>query len=813
MTYGPLAVSPEGDSFHEQAVVEQDFATMAANGINSLRTYTVPPRWLLDCAQRHGLWVLVGLPWEQHIAFLNHPASVRRIVKAVREGILACAGHPALLGFAIGNEIPSPIVRWHGPRAVEKFIERLYYIAKAVDPAALVTYVNYPSTEYLELPFVDIYCFNVYLESPARYEAYLARLNNLAGDKPLLLTETGLDSHRHGEDKQATVLDWQIRLAFTGGCAGVFVFAWTDEWYRGGSEILDWDFGLVRRDRTPKPALGAVQHAFAEIPFPTDTHWPRISIVICTYNGTATLAETLAGVQRIEYPNYEVLVVNDGSSPAITGIVEKFSAVRLINIPHSGLSVARNVGSENATGLIVAYLDDDAWPDPHWLQYLAFAFKTEGYAAVGGPNIPPPSKKHIPTSVAHAPGGPIHVLLTDREAEHIPGCNMAFRRTALKTIGGFDPRFRTAGDDVDMCWRFHDVGFGIGFHPGAMVWHHRRKTIGAYLKQQAGYGRAEAILERKWPAKYNAAGQPAWHGRIYGTGRLSVLSLSRSRIYHGIWGSAPFQSLYEPAPSTLWSLARMPEWHVIIFLLTLIVCLYPIWNQLIYAWPLLVVAVVIPVIQAVMNARRLPLRSLSERSLVALLNLLQPLARLYGRVGAGLTPWGRRRLRGFALPYSRRFTVWSEHWRSLNEWLLYIETPLEDAGATIYRGGVYDRWDLEVRGGVLGGIRLTMVVEEHGQGRQMMRVFACPRWPFASLIIGIIFTALAGLALLDAAWITAGLFGAVGLICLLAMFMESAAAMAALRDVLRLMRKNSVKIKNPSGIEVTVAKPQTATPP
>ena len=49
-----------------------------------------------------------------------------------------------------------------------------------------------------------------------------------------------------------------VEAAFDGGCAGLFVFAWTDEWYRGGAEIADWDFGLVRRDRTPKPALAAV---------------------------------------------------------------------------------------------------------------------------------------------------------------------------------------------------------------------------------------------------------------------------------------------------------------------------------------------------------------------------------------------------------------------------------------------------------------------------------------------------------------------------------------------------------------------------
>src|SRR5207244_1210027 len=161
--------------------------------------------------------------------------------------------------------IPAPIVRWYGRRRVERFLERLYRAAKAEDPDGLVTYVNNPSTEYLQLPFVDFLCFNVYLESQQSLEAYLARLQNVAGDRPLIMAEIGLDSRRNGEEAQARTLDWQVRTAFAAGCAGAFVFAWTDEWFRGGAEVDDWCFGLTRRDRGPKPALAAVSRACREI--------------------------------------------------------------------------------------------------------------------------------------------------------------------------------------------------------------------------------------------------------------------------------------------------------------------------------------------------------------------------------------------------------------------------------------------------------------------------------------------------------------------------------------------------------------------
>ena len=151
-TYGTFRPQEDGVDYPVRKQVEEDFRLMRANGFNSLRTYTVPPRWLLDIAQRHELRVLIGLPWEQHVDFLQAESMQRSIEKRVREGVRACAGHPAVLAFSIGNEIPAPIVRWRGARAIERFIERLYRAAKAEDPGALVTYVNYPSTEFLRLP-------------------------------------------------------------------------------------------------------------------------------------------------------------------------------------------------------------------------------------------------------------------------------------------------------------------------------------------------------------------------------------------------------------------------------------------------------------------------------------------------------------------------------------------------------------------------------------------------------------------------------------------------------------------------------------
>lgn len=736
VTYGTFRPGSDGVEYDAQAV-ERDFAAMSSNGINTVRVYTVPPRWLLDTALRYGLRVMVGLPWEQHIAFLDDRRTRRSIEQRVREGAAACAGHPALLCYAVGNEIPATIVRWYGAPKIKRFLASLCRAVKAEDPDALVTYVNFPSTEYLHLDFVDFVCFNVYLESQDNLSLYLLRLQNLAGDRPLLLAEIGIDSQRNGETEQAETLDWQVRTTFAAGCAGAFVFAWTDEWYRGGFEIEDWDFGLTTRDREPKPSLSSVRDAFGQVPFPHDLPWPRISVVVCTYNGSRTIADCLDGLAALDYPDYEVIVVDDGSKDATAQIAGEYD-VRLIRTENRGLGNARNTGLEHATGEIVAYTDDDTRPDPHWLTYLAVTFMTTDHVGVGGSNIAPPGDGFYADCISNSPGNPVHVLLTDQIAEHIAGCNSAFRRTALQEIGGYDERFRVAGDDVDICWRLQERGWTIGFSPAAMVWHHRRNSLRAYWRQQLGYGKAEALLEAKWPEKYNPAGHLSWSGRLYGNGLTQSLG-SRRRIYHGTWGGGLFQTEHERPLSLLAALPLMPEWLVLVAALAVVSALGFLWSPLFVALPLLVVASGALLAQAIISgAKAKPADDKHRnkiwkfRAVTAFLHVVQPLARLRGRQRHGLTPWRVRGTRRFAFPRPRSTAVWTEQWHEPASRLEAIEAMLRGEGAVVQRGGDFDRWDLEFRGGLLGSSRILLAVEEHGNGKQYARFRwwpHCSPWP------------------------------------------------------------------------------------
>jgi glycosyltransferase involved in cell wall biosynthesis len=575
---------------------------------------------------------------------------------------------------------------------LESLVSRIHDARKDL----LVTYGNFPTTEFLTISNLDLVTFNVFLEDPAALRRYLLHLQSVAGDKPLLIGELGLASEIHGVDVQAQSLEWQLRTVDEVGCAGATVFSWTDEWMVDGTPVTGWGFGVTDERRRPKPAHDVVtawgRCSVAEL----RDEWPTVSVVVCAYNEETTLGECLDSLMACPYPDLDVVVCDDGSTDATAEVARRYP-FRLLELEHGGLSRARNAGLAAARGDIVAYLDADAACHREWPFHLALSMEDRGIVATGGPNLPvDDAGLVVERAVALSPGAPMEVLTSHDRAEHVPGCNMAFRREALQGIGGFNPVYTSAGDDVDVCWKLLDRGDQIGFAPAAQVRHHRRRTVKGYLKQQRGYGRAERLLWSRHRHRFNRLGQARWSGTIYGAARV-LPRLLRPVIYHGFAGTAPFQPRTRRRDEAVaaWGGALLPMVAVGALVALVVGVAYPLGLVVAAALG----AAILGYAGAVGTALRVPRHEpqpLALRALVASLHVAQPLVRAWGRLRGERRP---------AEPFETPDWYGDREW-----WLVTLGRAAATEGGRVMPAGATDGYDLEVRRGPFLAARITTAV-------------------------------------------------------------------------------------------------------
>jgi hypothetical protein len=210
-----------------------------------------------------------------------------------------------------------------------------------------------------------------------------------------------------------------------------------------------------------------------------------------------------------------------------------------------------------------------------------------------------------------------------------------------------------------------------------------------------------------------------------------------------------------------------------------------LWAPLLFGLPLLAAALALPIAQALASARACaPAGRGLPLVLTAFLHLTQPVMRLRGRLEHGLTPWRMRGSSRIAVPAARSWSVWSERWFSPEEWVRAVERELRDGGAIVRRGGDFDRWDLHVRGGMLGAGRLLAAVEEHGAGRQLVRFRWRPRVRVASLVVILLCVAVAGGAAAAGAWPPAAVGGLISRAAAAWATVDCARATAAVRTAI-----------------------------
>lgn len=427
-----------------------------------------PSYTAVEAAAHHGLRALLEIEPDWHALVGATRRSRRRQFQAVAARLAKVPGDSwaDVLGVALGHP-PVPL-QDSAPESVARVANEL--AARVHDLCAdwLVT-ITASSPWRTQCPDeLDFLTVPLELFDDVPLRDGLSAAHRLVGDRPLILA---------GVPSAGEAADRVIDAALERGVAGT-----VSEPLPAGSFA---PCAVAGRNRRTVADLGV--------------EWPSVSVVVCAYNAADTLAECLTHCDRLEFPGLEVVVVDDGSTDRTAAITREHPGVRLVQVPHGGLSAARNAGYLSASGELIAYLDADAYPSPEWPWYLALA--AAGVAGSGGPNVPPPGDGLASSVVARSPGGPVPQLGGEERALHVPGCNMAFWREVLHSLGGFDINLRSA-EDLDLEWRLHEQGWEIGYHPAALVWHHRRPERRAYLRQQRSYGRGQAQLERRHPERF-----------------------------------------------------------------------------------------------------------------------------------------------------------------------------------------------------------------------------------------------------------------------------------------------------------------------
>jgi hypothetical protein len=323
--------------------------------------------------------------------------------------------------------------------------------------------------------------------------------------------------------------------------------------------------------------------------------------------------------------------------------------------------------------------------------------------------------------VAASPGAPCHVLVGPEGAEHVAGCNMAFTKSALEAVGGFDPQFTSAGDDVDVCWRILAAGMKIGFSPAAFVWHFRRNTIKAYYGQQRGYGRAEAMLYARYPERFNVLGQIKWQGTIPGLAR-TLPGGAESRV---LWAASRpgLHTVFDPALSLAAFLPQTLEWAIGWELIG--VACYFAGISVIPALAMQLMGVVWALFYAWNASIEKCHDRLSSRLLVAYLAYTGPIARAWARYKHRLAalsrktenPAVRQRPQINWLRRAIRLTYWNEQYITREKIIERALKCFERLGhpAIVDRG--WNDYDVELRPDPWSRIELRTADEEHGQSK------------------------------------------------------------------------------------------------
>lgn len=267
-----------------------------------------------------------------------------------------------------------------------------------------------------------------------------------------------------------------------------------------------------------------------------------VALAIPCFNGAETLGAVLAAVARLDPAPSEVLVVDDGSTDETRSLAAAAGVRVVAHGRNRGLGAARNTALHETRAPVLLFLDDDCVPGPDLVSVVLEALVTEEFGGVGG----------CEASVGEGASGwdlwraafrpQTHGLEPLDEVWMLPGLCCAYRRKALEAIGGFDERFRTNGEDVDLGLRLRAAGWRLCYRPAARVTHLRRDGFMSLLGlcYRYNYWGAMALRCNGAGAAHLLQGQLRWMVVSAGSSlkRLRSPLLAGASVFLGLAGLA-----------------------------------------------------------------------------------------------------------------------------------------------------------------------------------------------------------------------------------------------------------------------------------
>ncbi|MBD3415073.1 MAG: glycosyltransferase [Candidatus Aminicenantes bacterium] len=233
-------------------------------------------------------------------------------------------------------------------------------------------------------------------------------------------------------------------------------------------------------------------------------HYSGISIIIITHNEEDNIIDCLDSLSQIDYPKdkYEIVVV-DASTDSTPDIVSGYPDVKLIK-SQKGFSQQRNTGWRQALFELIAFIDADTIIPPEYLKVVNRVFQKEKKSAALGGNAYPPSNTNRfglwVSCVGHPAGGAMGLKANmdqgGKQASFVPGCNMVFRKKALRDVNGFDLSFHDGGEDVEISRRLHSKGYHLEYVPDLTLYHKPRNSLKKFIQWNIGVGVTKYNLQR-----------------------------------------------------------------------------------------------------------------------------------------------------------------------------------------------------------------------------------------------------------------------------------------------------------------------------